>query len=326
MTEIDKNTFFDITQTFDYVPFTQSEGCWKMNSIKGENRFQFFVDSLEKPSLACMGYVMKRFGLKMLQIDGECFADGKNIDSKKIRDFYKEITQADFDIIEINSSLPYDVLYEIGVREAGYLRPVGMFSSQLSNWIDLHSEIRYNENWKRNLKKSEKLNLKLNVLEQPTNDQIRFFSDFYNKFAYSKGFGHHINFEQTKALLQSNDFSLALVTDETENILAGIIFHHRNNRAGLYISARSTEYKNDNGVTFFMYDQLFKYLKSKGYTIFDLEKLCPSTHSKQSVFLFKNGIKGEKVLYCGEFSWYKRQIYRPLMYFVKKYLFKRVEV
>ena len=326
MQQVDKNIFFDITQTFDYVPFTQSKGWWSMHSIKDENRFVFFVDSLKKPAIACMGHAKKTLWLKMLQIEGECLANKNNIDSKQIRDFYKAISQADFDMIEVNSSLPYNALYEIGIREAGYLRPVGMFSSALSNWIDLQTETQYNENWKRNLKKADKANLELTTLEKPTNEQTYFYADFYNKFTNQKGFLHNITFDQMKGLLQSNDFSLALVTDEVENILAGIVYYHHHQHAGLFISARNIDGKEDQGVTFFMYDQLFKYLKNNNYTTFDMEKLSPSTHSKQSVFLFKNGVKGKKVLYCGEFSHYKRWIYRPLMYFVKKYLFKRVEV
>jgi len=326
MNTIDKNTFFEITQNFDFVPFTQSKGWWAYNSTKDENRFVFFVDSLEKPTLACMGYTMKRFGFKLLQIDGECFVDSQNINDKKIRNFYKEITQAGFDMIEVNSSLPYNALYEIGIREAGYLRPIGMFSSALSNWVDLQQDINYNENWKRNLKKAEKSNLKLSIFNKPSDEQIVFFAEFYNKFTTQKGFAYYIAFDRMKAILQLGDFPLALVTDETENILAGIVFYQHKKHAGLFISARNIDNKDDNGVTFFMYDKLFEYLKNRDFHTFDMEKLCPSTHSKQSVFLFKNGVKGEKVLYCGEFSYYKRGVYRPMMYFVKKYLFKRVEV
>ncbi len=326
MHNIDKHTFFEITRNFSYVPFTQSEGFLAMYAVNHKLDFAFFVDSLEEPSLACMGFVMKRFGFQLLVIDGECLLDCNNIDPKKIREFYRGIAQCgSFDMVEVNSSLPYSALYEIGIREAGYLRPVGLFSSALSNWIDLQQEIRYNENWKRNLKKAEKSNLRFRVLEKPSN-QTASFTDFYSRFTAGKGFAHYIAPGQMKALLQSKNFSLALVTDETETVLAGIVFYHRGQHAGLFIAARNLDDKEERGVTFFMYDRLFKYLKSENYATFDMEKLCPSTHSKQSVFLFKNGIKGRKMLYCGEFSYYKRAIYRPLMYVVKRYLLKKVEV
>ncbi|MDR1585197.1 MAG: hypothetical protein LBS07_03345 [Prevotellaceae bacterium] len=322
---VDKNTFFHTTQDFAFVPFTQSEG-WRAYSSNDENRFMFFVDNAEKPSMACMGYIIRKFGLKMLQIEGECFFNEKEIDSKKIRDFYREISQTDFDIIEINSMLPYNALYEIGVREAGYLRPVGMFSSALSNWINLQNEIHYNENWRRNLKKAAKFSMKFEVIETPSEKEILFATDFYNKFTAQKGFAHRLNYAQTRGLLQSGNFSLALVKNESADVLAMLIFHKRRTHAGLLYAARNIDNRDDNGVTFFIYDNLFKHLKEKDFQTFDMEKLCPSTHSKQSVFLFKNGVRGEYVQYCGEFSFYKRHIYRLLMYFVKKYLFKRVEV
>ncbi|MDR2684050.1 MAG: hypothetical protein LBB53_01550, partial [Prevotellaceae bacterium] len=90
MQQIDKNTFFELTKDFDFVPFTQSEGWWAYSSVKDKNRYLFFVDNSEKPSIACMGYVIQQFRLKMLQIDGECLLNEKEIDSKKIREFYKE--------------------------------------------------------------------------------------------------------------------------------------------------------------------------------------------------------------------------------------------
>ena len=45
----------------------------------------------------------------------------------------------------------------------------------------------------------------------------------------------------------------------------------------------------------------------------------------KGVFDFKDGIHGEYVIYNGEWSWYKKQYYRPLIYFVKKYLLKKRE-
>ena len=325
MRQIDKNTFFDTTQKFDFVPFTQSEGWWTYHSVKDENRFAFFVDSLEKPMIACMGHIKKSFGLKMLQIESECLFDKKNIDSKKIREFYKEITQTGFDIIEVNSSLPYNALYEIGIREAGYLRPVGMFSTSLSSWIYLQQEIHYNRNWERNIKKSEKYDLELEIITQANEKDCNDFCEIYNLMSNRKMINKLFS-QQVSGLFIDKNFQLLFVKGNNERIAAIIIYFNKKGAFADGVFAGSTGKALTIHATFFMYNAMFQYLKGLNCEIYDMARLAPSTHSKQSVFLFKNGVKGDYLLYCGEWSWYRKRIYRPLMYFVKKYLFKRVEI
>ena len=58
---------------------------------------------------------------------------------------------------------------------------------------------------------------------------------------------------------------------------------------------------------------------------FDMEKLAPSIHSTNAVFLFKNGIKGEYIVVNGEWSWHKNSFLRPLMYIAKKWFLKKIE-
>lgn len=324
MIQIDKNTFFSITQVFDYMPFTQSMGWWAMNSGKDESHFVFFVDNMEKPSIACLGYVMRKFGLKMLQIEGECFFSKKEIESKKIRDFYREISQTDFDIIEINSSLKYNMLYEIGIREAGYLKPVGLFSIPLTIEVDLKNKIEFDRNWKRNLEKAAKNDLEFEIITQLSEKDYSDFCTIYNIMTERKNVGNHIDNNQVINILADNSFQLFFVKQYDKRIAAIITYCRNNFSIGVF--AGSTNEALSVSATFFMYNQLFQYFKNKGVKVYDMARICPGTHSKQSVFLFKNGVRGEYVQYCGEFSFYKRQIYRYLMYFVKKYLFKKVEV
>jgi len=261
----------------------------------------------------------------MLQIEGECLLNENNIDCKEVREFYEEIAQSGFDMVEVNSSLPYDALYEIGIRQAGYLRPVGMFSTPLSSWIYLQQEIHYNRNWERNIKKSEKYDLELEIIEQPSEKDCNDFCEIYNLMSNRKMINKLFS-QKVSALLMDEKFQLLFVKENNERIATIIIYLNKSNATANGIFAGSTGKALTTHATFFMYDSMFQYLKRMNYKIYDMARLSPSTHSKQSVFLFKNGVKGDYLLYCGEWSWYKKQIYRPLMYFVKKYLFKRVEV
>jgi len=325
MQQIDGNIFFEITQNFDFMPFTQSEGWRAFNSAKDENRFVFFVDNVENPQIACMGHVKKFAWLKMLQIEGECFADEKNIDSKKIKDIYQELTKTDFDIIEVNSSLIYNALYEIGIRQAGFLRPVGMFSTPLSILIDLQKPIEYDNNWKQNLKKAAKFQLEFSPVSTPDE------SDFENYFAMNaemvdrKRFAGGISVEQLKQLLADKHFELFFVENEEKKRISAEITYSWRDVAVSVFAANSPEGRKK-ASAYFRYEKIYDFYRQKNYQFFDCGRISPSAHKKNDIFLFKNGVKGEKVLFCGEWCWYKHHIYRPLMYFVKKYLFKRIEV
>jgi len=324
MEKIDKTLFFDIINNFAIVPFTQSRGYIEMSDGGNQNRYMFFVDSLEKPSIACAGYIMKRFGLKLLIIDGECLCDEKNIDSKKIRDFYKEIAQAGFDMVEVSSSLPYNALYEIGIRQAGFLKPVGLFSTPLTIVVDLQHEISYNKQRTVNLKNTEKFSLALEYVQNPTDEHINRYVVIHKEMSDRKQFIDTVNFDRIKILLSDTNFYLFFVK-KGKNYVAGNIVYARNNAAiGVY-SCTSFEGR-EVYAGFFMKDKIYSLFKEQGYFTFDYGRISPAAHKKNNLFIAKNGVKGDYLLYCGEWSWYKRQIYRPLMYFVKKYLFKRVEV
>lgn len=319
---ISQNEFFEITKQFKLVIFSQTEGFLTLyESIAG--KVIFLVDSKENPQIACFGHIKKALGLTLLLVEGPCI---KYLEYKAslIKKFYEGFHSLGFDMIEINSCLKYNFEYEFGIRRAGFLRPVGNFSIPLSNWIDLKEDLSYDSNWKRNLKKAKEGNLFFQVKEKITEQEALELSNFYNNFCKEKGIEHFLHKNHLYRLLNSGNFSLATVND-LKGITSFIIFHHVNKHAGLYYAAKNNEAK-QTGATFFMYDKLLVFLKNNGYDTFDMEKLQPSTHSTDGVFLFKNGIKGEHVLYNGEFSWYKKQIYRPLMYLVKKYIMKKPEI
>ena len=321
---ISKDLFFEITKQFECVPYTQTLG-WHSYFISDEkDDFVFLVDDESKPQIACFGHVKRALGFKMLLIEGECLklASYKSV---LIKSFYEGFPQLNFDMVEVVSNSIYNSEFEIGIRRAGFLRPVGSFSMPLSNWINLKEEIQYNSNWKRNNKKSLDFKLSFELHETPTDDLIQTVISLYNQFTQEKGFAHQLHVESTKRLLQSDNFSLAVVTNEEKSIVSFIIFHQNKHHAGLLYAAKSEDAK-ENGATFFMYSSLFEALKDKGIETFDMEKLVPSTHSTDGVFLFKDGVKGDRVVYNGEWSWYKKSIYRPLMYFVKKGLFKKREI
>jgi hypothetical protein len=322
---VDKNTFFKIVEKFKLVPFTQTEGWWTMNSTENENRFAFFVDSIENPRMAAMGHIKKALGLTMLQIGGECFADENAINDKIIREFYREIAQCSYDIIEINSSLPYNALYEIGIRQAGYLRPVGLFSTALSILVDLKKTIEYDKNWQKNLRRANKYLLDFIPVNRSTEKDINDYVAMHSEMLTRKKIHDGVSHKGLQKLLQDKKFSIFFVETAEKKRIAGLILYANHDAAISVFSTTSLEGR-EKSAAYFLFDKTFAYVADSRILHYDCGRISPSAHSKNNIFLFKNGVKGNYVQYCGEFSYYKRRFYRPLMYFVKKYLFKRVEL
>ena len=104
--------------------------------------------------------------------------------------------------------------------------------------------------------------------------------------------------------------------------ISGIIYHHVRSHAGLLYAANGDK-ANEYHAGFQQYKQLLTLLASEGVQTFDMEKMAPSTHSMNAVFLFKQGIHGELLPLCGEWSWYKHRWYGIGMYLIKKYLWKK---
>ena len=322
---INSELFFKIIENFEIVPYSQRKGYFDLHSISGKGKLHFFCDCLESPTIAFFGHEKSFITKKMILIEGECYNTVNDINIKKIRSLYSDFIKLQiFDFIEIVSNAKYSFEYETGLRQAGYLRPVGQFSMPITKYIDLSTKITYNKNWNTYIKKAYQNNLRFEEVSKVELSDCEDFIRVYNEMISRKSLNCPLTVNQVYVLCISNDFKLYFVSNNNIRI-AGSIIHERLTHAGLYYAA-TNQVALKLSASFFMYNELFNHLKNKGILTFDLEKLEPSTKPVNNIYLFKNGIDGTLTLVNGEWSWYKKNYYRPLMYFVKKYLMKKREL
>jgi hypothetical protein len=322
---LDKHTFFTLIKDFEYVPYIQTEGWYKYNSFSKPEDVVFIVDNADEPSIACFAYVKKFFGYRLLSIEGECLKKN-NVSREIIQSFFEGITKLGYDFIEVNSVDIYNPEYEIGIRTAGYLKPVGTFSVHLSKIVDLKKELAYNYRWRRNLKKTEQHDLQFEVLENISLNEIGAFLHLYAKLLAEKKIHHQILPAQLEYLFADKCFKLAVVKNKNNVADAFFVFYTNGTNAELLFTAKSEEAK-DNRAMFFIYSKLLEYLQQTGHHNFDVARLLPSVVKEiNGVFDFKDSMQGDYVIYNNEWSWYKKRSYRSLMYFVKKFLMKKPEV
>lgn len=320
----DKNSYFQILEKFEIVPYTQSRGWCEMQSLYKPERVKYFVNDMDNPTIACFAHEKKMLGVRMILIEEEAFKDELAHTPAEIKKFYEIINASGYKIIEVSSNSKYDFDYEIALRQAGFLRPVGLFSLPSTKIIDLTNPIGYNRDWKNNLKKAAKNGLEFEPVERVEKFHSEEFIKIYSEMSRSKSIGIPFNAELIEKLCSTGEFKLFFVLRNGVRIASTIIFQRNESALSLY--AASGSIARSTSASYFMYDELFKYLADSGVKTFDMGKLLPSKEPVNNVFLFKNGIEGKHIQLNGEWARYSNPFYRFSMYFVKRYILKRKEI
>ncbi len=320
---ISKADFFKATKTFEYIPFTQTEGWVGFCYPYKEESTIYLVDNLSNPQIACLGHIKKMFGLSMLLIEGECIKD-LTINKQKFCIFYSQLSTLGYDMIELNSSLIYSADYEICLRRSGFKKPVGLFSIPLSILVKTKEKLQYNRNWVRNIKKAKEENLYFEKIVNITSEITSQIEAAYKELTSLKNFSQTATSKQLNLMLSDENMHLFCVKNKDGKALCFRIIHINKDIATDVWAANIAESRSNNS-TYFFIESILKYLAKKNVQYFDFGRILPGGNA-DSVYLFKQGIKGETIQYNGEWSWYKSPIYRPLMYFVKKYLMRKPEM
>lgn len=320
----DKERYFELIRDFEFVPFTQSEGWHNYNLSLKPGSICYFADDDTNPQAACFGHVKRLMGLKLLIIEGEC--------SRKISQNPKEVTallecirQSGFDFVEMDSYSIYSAAYEIGARKAGFRRPVGLFSTPMSLLVHTDEPISYNRNWSRNLAKAKDTVLNVYEIKHPTTDVLTSFLHVYNEMCEFKHFRYHITISQLEALFSDPSMTLFVLENSRKKAIGYRAIHTHGAYATDVFAANSPK-DMEQGATHHFVANILEILKAKGVARFDFARVLYGNKELEKVAQFKSGIKGKYILYNGEWAWYKHACYRPMMYLVKRFWMKRIEV
>ena len=315
MQEVTRDIFYQTIRNWEDVPFTQAEGYVRLQSGDNPSRVRYFLDD----NIGCAAHVKQFMGKTLLIIPSECLKH-KQTKHSTYTGFYQQII-GEVDIVEVNSVRPYDAEYETGMRQAGFLRPVGSFSFALTDMIDLTQPLAFDSNWKRNLKQSETFGLQLKRIEQPSSEDRCAFLRLYKEMCANKNLSMPFDDHLLEVLLSDPHFKLCMVYHNNKPV-SGIIYHRQHEHCGLLYAATGNA-AHPLHAGFEMYRLLLTRLQAEGIQTFDMEKMAPSTHSMNAVFLFKQGIKGTLTTLCGEWQWTKRKWMAVGMYFFKKIIWKK---
>lgn len=311
-----------LTSDFQWQPFTQSVDF--LLSQVNEDGILCLIDNTDNPQIACGAIIRKKWGKTMLLVKGEQLKTFE-IKAKLYREFYEQLSKLDFDIIELNLNTPYSFEREIALRQAGYLRPVGLFSTTLSKYVSTNQSPVLDKSWQRNLKAAHNANLNYLITHNPSDSQLTDYCKYNDELLARKQFADKLSAEQLRTMFADKRFALCYITTADDQILAGGIFY-MHPAASTFLYSFTTLQGRELAASYYLYEVIIKYLKENNISAFDLGRLSPAAHNKNNLFLFKDGIGGDYVSYVGE--WQRcRQKYMPLaLYLLKKNYWKLTQV
>lgn len=302
---VDEAKFKKCAEHIGFIPFEQSCVWRKFKDSSGVS-YMYFIDQSNDPHLACWGKVFKKLYIgRVLNIVGEIKKTG--LSQKQIKFFFQSIiADAQCDMIIFNSNSLYDCVYEIGLRRAGFIRPLGNRMCPLTILVDIQNERKFDRQWKRNLKKAVEEELIFEIVENPQIQDARVVSTMFEELKKMKSLNYTLNPDGVYNLLSDNKFILYYVKKDNRYLCSRIIYVECSWAFDVFAS-NSFESRKYSATNYLM-EKIFDHLKDKGVKMFDFSRIPPSNNDTDSVYLFKNSSGGFPAQYMGEWVWCKKKI------------------
>ncbi|MCQ2346403.1 MAG: GNAT family N-acetyltransferase [Paludibacteraceae bacterium] len=315
MTIVSREHYYITIAQWEHVPYCQWAG-WVDAQATNHRKLLYLMDD----DIACVGHLKRYAGMRYLMLQAPALRY-EGVKANKVSAFYREVMNL-ADIVEVNDQSVYNPQCEVALRQVGFLRPVGSFSFQLTNMIDLSQPIVWDSNWQRHLKKIEGLTLD-NVV-RVDEAVIEDYMSLYREMCADKGMQMPYDEAYIRALLADGHFRLFFEQDAQSRRVAALLVHTSGSHAGLLYAATSNLGREAHA-GFAIYRDVLGELAKEGFGTFDMEKMAASTHSTNAVYQFKQGIKGVLTPLNGEWQWCRRKWMPLALYLVKKYIWKRIQ-
>lgn len=198
----------------------------------------------------------------------------------------------------------FDAMDSIMLTREGWHRSIYSMGSNFSIEMDLSEPSeelmgRISKNWKRNLKRSQKHDLRIQREFNPDASELR---AMYAEMEKLKGIGVLCTEEKLTELFRDNHSNiLYLACRDSENKLVGFRCSLVQGNTGVdYLSATTSEGR-DSRASFLIMWELLNHCRQLGVTSYDMGGIDPVDNG--GVYRFKKGLGGTPVEFLGEWDW-----------------------
>jgi hypothetical protein len=317
LSRLTKKKFFEVQKAMHYISPYQDANWMAFIDIKDKD-VNYFVDSTVNPKICCWGRItVKVPGIKILTIVGEATTYKPSL--REFRDFWDaiiEFCQKDYSLIRITSDSLYDINFEVGIREAGFYRPIVYSNCPLSIIVNLNDQINRSRNWSRQYNFAITNGFKFKYISKPNEGHLKDLSQLHTEMSENKKLSGSLNPKLVQQLLEDSKFHLFMCYAEDETPLCARVVYCCREISYDIIAANGIASRSLKGSTHFLLESVFNWLKENGCKTFDFGRIGPGKSSSNSVYEFKRSSGGTMVPLNGEWV-YPVKKWVEYLYFLK---------
>lgn len=213
-------------------------------------------------------------------------------------------------MINISDIEKYSTIFEIGIRQAGFIRPIGLHLCPMTLIVDLKQPFSFHRNWRRCVKKSMDCGHVFEYVEKPTIHDAKEFVNLFDQLKVRKNLGFSLKEKQILKLLQGS-FHLFFIRKGDKRIAGRIAYTHGEQVYDVY-AANSNEAIHS-GAAYRIQEGILQYFVRQGYSYFDYGRISPSADGMNDIYLSKSYSGGYPIAYNGEW-FFCRSIFLTYMY------------
>ena len=307
MIKITHEEYCRVLKKFTNKPFELSVAYIDYQRAKGFETL-FFAD--QEKMILCWGKLKKTKVLgTFLDVHGLIFE--KSTSQKQLKYFFAGFKKLPYQGVFINSSLHYSALFEESIRNAGFKRPIGQTSTNLSVMIDLLN-FKPDTNWKRNLKKASAAGFQVKIKENVSKSDSIIIERLHAENSKLKNLNYKLNSNEIIRLCQGSNIKVFFIEQMNKPIAARIISVEEDISYDIF-ACHSLESRN-NGATQFLMQKIFDDLCKSNIRYFDFSRIPVGKRGGKGVYDFKKSTRGKTIQYNGEWVFFKNRMYRHLYF------------
>lgn len=312
--------FSDISISCDlkdmHFSFTQG---WKDYQLSKAKDVFYLVDKLNEPSFIFF-CEKKSLGFKknLLVISAAFFNASPSLNVQHFSIQAESFSK--YYIVYCNLDSVYSPSLEYSFRKTGFTRPLGQFNANQTIRVTT-TNLNYNRNWQRNIKKATKLGLEFRLIETPNFEDINSFCAMFEQQSKLKKLGYTLEPLKLKNILDDVIFKLFIVYQGEIPVAARIISIQGSTSYDVY--AANSDLSRENGATHFLMDSIFKWLAEKEILFFDFSRIATGKKGASGVSDFKVGSNGEVTTYTGEWVYGSSFFKRLVVFIINKIVLRK---
>lgn len=317
---VEKEQYFKLQERIKDIPFVLSRE-WHDMTAKG-TEMAYYVSQIDDPRICCFGYIThSRFLGKRLRIEGLSAEPDANI--TELRTFYQSIVGDEYDYIILSDIGKYSPIFEVGVRRAGFIRPLGLSLCPMSLEIDFTKDFQFHRKWRSHVKKSIAAGNAFYVVEDPASKDAEDFRRMFLEQKERKNLGYCFSVDELMTLLHGHYKLFFVKNKEGKNVSGRIVYIY--NKKSYDITTANSYEGISTGAVYHLQQEMLEYLKRERIQTFDYGRIPPSADYMDDIYIAKSYSGGTPIGYNGQWI-YTKSMWKEYVQCLYLFIYRKIHI